>query len=140
MDAVAASVSALRVVGDASAKPGDPNNGDPSVKGYATKSYDAIPAPQGAKRIRIEVDLSLYSGLSKDNFLILYGVDFSIDGGRTWPIRSDSTAGDNPVSNGFTQTSWQEENLPKDLGNGVLVRPFVGGKAGLDVGIKVEWL
>lgn len=145
-------VVALRLVGDTKAKPGAAAvEGDASVKPVAlvldkqtveftTQHYDSVPAPPAAKAMRLHVDLSLYSGQDNDRFFIMYGFDYSLDAGKTWLFGRRTTAGNNPVPQGFDPISWSQSILPLDEGNGILILPMVGCKAALDVGVKIEWL
>jgi hypothetical protein len=134
----------IRAVGDAAKlAPGDTGKGaqgEPeivSMGSFKVHRYPGIAAPKGATRVGVEIDLQLFASHGKDMALVAYGFECSVDGGRTWPWHALSTAGDNAVPEGFPPTTSTANELPEDKGQGVLVRAFCGGKAAIDVGVKV---
>lgn len=140
--AIELSALVLREVGDAKSKPGvsDAEREVKKVGEYEVQYFKPIPAPEGAKWIRREIDLSQIVGKKTDDRLIVYGVDFSCDGGATWEHTSQSTAGDGDCLPDVGPISSQTTQCPTDdKGAQVLVRPFVGSKYPVDIGISVRF-
>lgn len=153
----------LRAIGDATAKPGDPNAPPadftpPSfyIVAQATRdphilrNFDAVQMPDDATNLFVFLDRSAVAA-QKDPYLFSLFIDVSIDGGvnfggvftekaqpkfipRSWSL---SNGGTYDIHDAMGDAS-RGIILPPDQGMGRLVRISVGSKIPVDVGVAYK--
>jgi hypothetical protein len=125
---------------------------------YVLSQFGDILAPEGATSCAIWVDRAAILHRPSTDPLVTMEMDVSLDGGQTFGgVFIDTADGQTPLAyslenkmgtagadgvvfrRGIVADAIYAVALPPDQGHGVWIRPSVGGKGPLDIGIKVAF-
>lgn len=106
---------------------------------YFLSSFAPIVAPDTATQVFLVVDRSaILEHIDKE--VVTMEFEVSLDGGATYPLMFGMTTGGlagAKLPDGMSTDAFRSCNLPPDQGMGRLIRPAVGAKQALDLGVKV---